>query len=143
MVKKRVYERLNSRTLCSWEFWWKSVNLYFFDVYEVDLRNGLSFCVYLCLLCGNTNSFGIYNMKNGIFGWFGVENASFELSWQETLAGPSLSERVANSSPQLAAARYEQVIHWWCSLKLAEPSLSEQHCDSNFLIVVLSVIRHL
>ncbi|MCI14863.1 hypothetical protein A2U01_0035995, partial [Trifolium medium] len=38
----------------------------------------------------------------------------------------SLSERVANSSPQPAAARHEQVSHWCGSLKLAEPSLSEQ-----------------
>ncbi|MCI56474.1 hypothetical protein A2U01_0077725, partial [Trifolium medium] len=30
----------------------------------------------------------------------------------EALARPSLSERVANSSPQLAAARHEQVILW-------------------------------
>ncbi|PNX64348.1 hypothetical protein L195_g062073, partial [Trifolium pratense] len=44
----------------------------------------------------------------------------------EALARPSLSERVANSSPQLAAARHEQVFHWCGSLWLAEPSLSEQ-----------------
>ncbi|CAJ2633448.1 unnamed protein product [Trifolium pratense] len=31
---------------------------------------------------------------------------------KETLARPSLSERVANSSPQLAAARHEQLIPW-------------------------------
>ena len=36
----------------------KVFNPYFFDVYDVDLRNGLSFCVHPCLLCLNTNLLG-------------------------------------------------------------------------------------
>ncbi|PNX69738.1 hypothetical protein L195_g064570, partial [Trifolium pratense] len=29
----------------------------------------------------------------------------------------------------LATARHESVSSWRCSLRLAKPSLSEQHCD--------------
>ncbi|PNX68712.1 hypothetical protein L195_g064105, partial [Trifolium pratense] len=43
----------------------------------------------------------------------------------------------ANSSPQLAAARHEQVIHWCGSLRLAEPSLSEQLADARYESAIL------
>ncbi|PNX55112.1 hypothetical protein L195_g048738, partial [Trifolium pratense] len=43
----------------------------------------------------------------------------------EAFARPSLSELVANSSPQLATACQEPVFHWCGSPLLVKPSLSE------------------
>ncbi|PNX62524.1 hypothetical protein L195_g061187 [Trifolium pratense] len=57
----------------------------------------------------------------------------------KALARPSLSERVANSSPQLAATRHEQVIHWCGSLRLAKPSLSEQFADVRYCSLRVSI----